>query len=105
MEIKELDMLAKNGGEMPPCLAPYEQAYYQASRYLYMSFYNGALTLAQCRAEKQRIIEVYNQGKKQWEYFLSLQSIGSKLEELKSQGFNSSVEWEVLEEINKIFES
>lgn len=103
MDIKELDKLAYEGKEMPSTLASYEQAYYQAARYLYICFFNNQLNLQQCRAEKEKLVRVYYEGKKQWEFFLSLNVIGAKLEKLKQQGFNSSLEWEVLEDINNIF--
>ncbi len=49
MDIKELDKLAKNGGQMPPMLLGYEQAYYQASRCLYQQFFDDKLNLLECR--------------------------------------------------------
>lgn len=102
MDIKELDKLAKSGTEMPPCLAAYEQAYYQASRYLYRQFYEDKLNLEQCRQEKHKIVEAYNHGMQQWEFFLSLHVIREKLAKLKEKGFDSVLEWEILDEIEKI---
>lgn len=102
MDIRELDKLAKNGAQMPPCLAAYEQAYYQASRYLYQQFFDDRLNLIECRQEKQKILEQYNLGKWQWEFFIGLTCIEDKLKKLKEQGFNTIVEWEILEEIDRL---
>lgn len=101
MEIRELDKLAKNGGQMPQGLAAYEQAYYQASRYLYQQFFDDKLNLLECRQEKQKIIEAYNLGKAQYEFFISLTNIEDKLKSLKEQGFNTVLEWELLDEITE----
>ena len=105
MDIKELDQLAKNNEPMPHCLAAYEQAYYQASRYLYQQFFEGKLDLMQCRDEKQKIIEQYNLGKGSWEYFMSLTVLQDKLKKLQEQGFDSVLEWEILELINNKFKT
>ena len=102
MDIKELDKLAKNGGQMPPMLLGYEQAYYQASRYLYQQFFDDKLNLLECRQEKQKIIEQYNSGKTQYEFLISLTNIEDKLKKLKEQGFNTVLEWEILEEIGRL---
>lgn len=104
MEIKELDKLAKNGAQMPPCLAAYEQAYYQASRYLYQQFFDDKLNLLECRQEKQKILEAYNLGKGQWEFFISLTNIEDRLKKLYEQGFNSVLEWEILEELKRVLD-
>lgn len=103
MDIKELDQLAKNNEPMPHSLAAYEQAYYQASRYLYRQFFDDKLDLMQCRNEKKKIIEQYNLGKRSWEYFMSLTVIQDKLKKLQEQGFDSVLEWEILELINNKF--
>lgn len=100
MDIKELDKLAKNGAQMPMCLAAYEQAYYQASRYLYQQFFDDKLNLMECRQEKQKILEQYNVCKAQCDFFSSLTVIEDSLKKLKEQGFNSSLEWEILDEIS-----
>lgn len=104
MDIRDLDKLAKNGGQMPQCLAPYEQAYYQASRYLYQQFFDDKLNLLECRQEKQKIVEAYNLGKAQFEFFIGLTNIEDKLKRLKEQGFNSVLEWEILDEINRLLD-
>ena len=105
MDIKELDKMAKNGEPMPLPMPAYEQAYYQASRYLYLQFLDGKLSIEQCRKEKQEIIESYNLGKAQWNLFMALPSIEEKLKQLKQQGFNTVLEWEVLEEISKLLDA
>ncbi|MBE6070032.1 MAG: hypothetical protein E7211_20440 [Clostridium lundense] len=105
MDIRDLDKLAKNGGEMPPCLAAYEQAYYQASRYLYQQFFYDKLNLLECRQEKQKIVEAYNLGKGQWEFFVGLTIIEDKLKRLKEQGFNSVLEWEILDDVTRLLDN
>ncbi len=105
MDIRELDKLAKNGGQMPPTLPAYEQAYYQASRYLYQQFFDDKLSLLECRQEKQKIVEAYNFGKAQWDFFIGLTNIEDKLKRLKEQGFNTVLEWEVFEEISKLLDA
>ena len=102
MDIRELDKLAKNGVQMPPYLAAYEQAYYQASRYLYQQFFDDKLNLLECRQEKQKIIEAYNFGKGQYEFFIGLTNIEERLKKLKEQGFNTVLEWEILDEIGRL---
>lgn len=101
MDIVEMDKLAKNGAPMPPCLAAFEQAYYQASRSLYQQFYDDKLNLLECRQEKQQIVEAYNYGKQQWEFFIRLTNIEERLKKLQEQGFNSVLEWELLDEIGR----
>ena len=97
--------MAKNGEPMPLPMPAYEQAYYQASRYLYLQFLDGKLSIEQCRKEKQQIIESYNFGKAQWDFFIGLTNIEDKLKRLKEQGFNTVLEWEVLEEISKLLDA
>ena len=101
MDIKSLDVLAKTGEPMPNNLKEYEENYFLGARYLYRLFEAKAMTLEDCKREKQILINRYEQNKESWEYMLSLYSIKDSLKQLKEQGFNSVLEWEVLEEINK----
>lgn len=104
MDIRELDKLAKNGGQMPPTLPGYEQAYYQASRYLYQQFFDDKLNLLECRQEKQKIVEAYNLGKAQFDFFVGLTNIEDKLKRLREQGFNTVLEWEILDDVSKLLD-
>lgn len=104
MDIKELDRLAKENKPMPECLAMYEQCYYIASRGLYRQYDAGHLSLAQAKIEKSHVIKQYEEGKKQWELFINLYEIQDKLQVLKNDGFNTALEMEVLELIDKLFE-
>ena len=101
MSIKELDKLAKMNEPMPKLLEYYEEAYYIASRYLYRQFDAKTITIEQAKEEKERIIKAYKDQKEAWAYMLNLYNIKNALTQLKEQGFNSVLEWQVLEEINK----
>lgn len=101
MDIKSLDVLAKTGEPMPSNLEEYEENYFLGARYLYRLFEAKVMTLEDCKREKQILINRYQQNKESWEYMLSLYKIKSTLTQLKEEGFNSVLEWEVLEEINK----
>lgn len=101
MDIKSLDVLAKTGEPMPSNLEEYEENYFLGARYLYRLFEAKAMNLEDCKREKQILINRYQQNKESWEYMLSLYKIKSTLTQLKEEGFNSVLEWEVLEEINK----
>lgn len=101
MDLKHLDVKAQLNEPVPKCLEYHEEAYYIASRYLYRQFDAKAITVEQAREEKERIIKAYNEQKEAWEYMLSLYKIKNTLTQLKEQGFNSVLEWEVLEELNK----
>ena len=74
MTVKELDKIAKKGLEMPKGLASYEQSYYKA----------------------------YEEGKWEWNYFMQLHSVLEQLKTLKEEGFNSVLEFEILETINAL---
>ena len=102
MEIKELDRLAKQEIELPNNLNAYEQAYYIASRGLYQQYAKGEITLVQARAEKAQVIEAYEAGKKECEYFKQLLVVWDKLGKLKQEGFDSVLEFEILEVLDKI---
>lgn len=101
MDIKSLDVLAKTGEPMPSNLEEYEENYFLGARYLYRLFEAKVMSLEDCKREKQILINRYQQNKESWEYMLSLYKIKSTLTQLKEEGFNSVLEWEVLEEINK----
>ena len=101
MDIKSLDLLAKTGEPMPSNLEEYEENYFLGARYLYRLFEAKVMSLEDCKREKQILINRYQQNKESWEYMLSLYKIKSTLTQLKEEGFNSVLEWEVLEEINK----
>lgn len=101
MTLKELDRLAKLNEPMPKLLEYYEENYYISSRYLYRQFELNKITVEQARIEKDKIVKSYNDNKEMYEYVLSLYSIRNSLMQLKEQGFNSVLEWEVLDTINK----
>ena len=101
MTLKELDRLAKLNEPMPKLLEYYEENYYISSRYLYRQFELNKITVEQARIEKDKIVKSYNDNKEMYEYVLSLYSIRNSLMQLKEQGFNSILEWEVLDTINK----
>ena len=101
MDIKSLDVLAKTGEPMPSNLEEYEENYFLGARYLYRLFEAKVMTLEDCKREKQILINRYQQNKESWEYMISLYRIKDSLKQLKEQGFNSVLEWQVLEEINK----
>lgn len=104
MDLKQLDIMAKMDEPMPKLLEYYEEAYFIAARYLYRQYDAKQITLDQAKEEKARIIKAYKDQKEAWEYMLSLYNIKNALTQLKEQGFNSVLEWEVLEEINKALE-
>lgn len=103
MDIKELDHLAKQNALMPKCLALHEQAYYITSRGLYQQYASGVIDLAQAREEKAQAIKAYEEEKWQHELYMKLFEVEDKLRKLKDEGFNSVIEWEVLELIEKLF--
>ncbi len=101
MDIKKLDQLAKQNETMPKALAAYEQAYYITSRGLYQQYDKGTIDLKEARKEKAEAIKAYNRGKSQYQLFIELHTIREKLIQLKEEGFNSVLEWELLEAIEK----
>lgn len=102
MEIKELDRLAKENAPMPSGLAPHEQCYYISSRGLYQQYAAKAISLSQAKLEKKQVIEQYQSSEQQWQLFVGLFELQNKLKQLKEEEFNSVLEFEILEEINKI---
>lgn len=102
MTVKELDKIAKKGLEMPKGLASYEQSYYIASRGLYMQYAKGEITVAQAREEKKEVLKAYEEGKWEWNYFMQLHRVLEQLKTLKEEGFNSVLEFEILETIDAL---
>lgn len=102
MEIKELDKMAKQGLELPANLKGYEQAYYIASRGLYQQYEKKEITLEQARQEKEKVTKLYHEGLCEFEYFMQLHQVWDKLKQLKKEGFNSVVEFEILGLLDKI---
>lgn len=101
MNIRELDQLAKHNEPMPRSLAMHEQAYYITTRGLYQQYATGSIKLAQAKEEKAQAIKLYEEGKMQHELFMGLFEIEDKLRELKKDGFNTALEIEVLELLDK----
>lgn len=102
MDIKELDRLAKENLPMPNNLTMYEQCYYISSRGLYQQYADKKITLVQARAEKAQVVEQYKLGEAQWELFAKLFTLQDKLVALKQDGFNSHLEFEILEAIDDV---
>ena len=101
MNIKQLDKLAKDGAPMPSGLPMHEQCYYIASRGLYEQYANQTITLEKAKKEKKEVIKQYEEGKYQWELFMGMHEIEEKLSQLKKEGFNSALEFEILELLEK----
>ncbi|MDF2530859.1 MAG: hypothetical protein K0Q65_440 [Clostridia bacterium] len=97
-----MDTTASNNECMPECLAGFEQAYYISARGLYQQYAAGHITLEQARQEKALALKKYQDGKREWNYFMEIHALQEKLVELKKQGFNSVSEWEILETLDKM---
>ena len=102
MNIKQLDKLAKEKAPMPSGLPMHKQCYYIASRGLYEQYENQTITLAEAKKEKEEVIKQYEEGKYQWELFMGMHEIEAKLSQLKKDGFNSALEFEILELLEKL---
>lgn len=102
MEIKQLDKLAKEKAPMPSGLPMHEQCYYIASRGLYEQYEKQIISLEEAKREKQEVINAYQLGKDQWQLFVGMHEVADKLKQLKQDGFNTALEIEVLELIEKI---
>lgn len=102
MDIKQLDKLAKKQEEMPHGLNGYEQSYYIAARGLYWQYAQGQITLAQARKEKELVVKTYEEGEKEFEYFLKLHGVREQLAQLKQVGFDTILEFEILENLEKL---
>ncbi|MEG2896585.1 MAG: hypothetical protein RR887_13545 [Niameybacter sp.] len=102
MTRKQLDQLAKQDQPLPTQLIFFETSYYLAARYLYRQFDKGEITLEQARKEKEQVLEQFEENKLLYEYLLKTHHVLQKLKELKEQGFDSNLEWEILEMIEKL---
>lgn len=102
MNIKQLDKLAREKAPMPDGLPMHEQCYYIASRGLYEQYANQTITLAEAKKEKKEVIKQYEAGKYQWELFIGMHEIEEKLCKLKEEGFDSVLEFEILELLEKL---
>ena len=102
MNIKQLDKLAKEKAPMPSGLPMHKQCYYIASRGLYEQYENQTITLEEAKKEKEEVIKQYEVGKYQWELFMGMHEIEAKLSQLKKDGFNSALEFEILELLEKL---
>ena len=102
MEIKQLDKLAKEKAPMPSGLPMHEQCYYIASRGLYEQYERKVITLEEAKREKQEVIKAYQIEKGQWQLFLGLHEIAEQLKRLQKDGFNTALEMEILESIEKL---
>ncbi|MBP3886154.1 MAG: hypothetical protein J6F30_00660 [Cellulosilyticum sp.] len=102
MEIKQLDKLAKEKAPMPSGLPMYAQCYYIASRGLYEQYEKKIISLEQAKKEKQEVIAAYELGKDQWQLFVGVHEVADKLKQLQQDGFNTALELEVLELIEKL---
>lgn len=102
MNIKQLDKLAKEKAPMPNGLALHEQCYYIASRGLYEQYANKVITLEEAKREKEEVIKQYEIGQYQWQLFMGMHDIEAKLSGLKQDPFNTSLEIEILELVEKL---
>lgn len=102
--LKELDGKAKKNEIMPYVIPGYKMMYYQASRYLYRMYDMKKMSLEDCKKEKAEIIRQCKDEKMLYELFLRLIPLKEKLTRLKEEGFNSVLEWEILEDINEFLE-
>ncbi|MGL4345025.1 MAG: hypothetical protein ACRCTE_07505 [Cellulosilyticaceae bacterium] len=102
MDIKTLDKSAKKGLALPTDLKGYEQAYYIASRGLYEQYARQEITLEQARAEKEHVIRAYQEGEMEWQYFMSLHQVLDKLNQLKTEGFDTVLEYEIQDILDQI---
>lgn len=102
MELKELDKLAKLNEPLPTTLMFHETSYYLSARCLYRQYDKGELTLEQARVEKEKVIEQFHENKEMYEFLIEAHQIRVKFVELREQGFNSVLEWEILEALEKL---
>lgn len=101
MDVKQLDKLAKEKAPMPNGLPMYEQCYYIASRGLYEQYDKKVITLEEAKREKKEVLKAYEVEKAQWQLFLGMHEIADKLKQLKEDGFNTHLELEVLDLIER----
>lgn len=102
MDLKTLDKMAKQNKVMPGGLEGYEQAYYIAARSLYRQYEKGDLSLEQARQEKDQVVEKYKEGQWQWQYFMKLHELLDQLKALKASGFDTVLEFEIMEKIDEL---
>lgn len=102
MTIKELDKLAKDNAPMPKGLPMHEQCYYISSRGLYEQYQQASISLEVAKKEKEEVIKQYQLAKNQWELFLSFHDIAERLKILKKDPFNTAIELEISEILEKI---
>lgn len=102
VEIKQLDKLAKEKAPMPNGLPMHEQCYYIASRGLYAQYEQKVITLEEAKREKKEVINEFNIGKGQWQLFMGMHEIADLLKQLQKDGFNTALELEILDRIDKI---
>lgn len=101
MDINYLDKIAKYNGEMPVTHV-YAQAYFIASRHLYRQYEQGLINIEQAREEKEKLKKSFKDADEEIHFVLSVINISEKLRMLRENGFDSSLEWEILAEIDKI---
>lgn len=94
--------MAKSGKELPQGLASYKQSYCITPRGIYKQYETGEIDLTKARLEKAELMKAYKEGEWEWEYFLKLHQILDKLQQLAKEGFNSVIEFEILELIEKL---
>lgn len=102
MNIRQLDKLAKEKAPMPNGLALHEQCYYIASRGLYNQYAEKLITLEEAKREKEEVIKQYEIGQYQWELFMGIHEIEAKLSGLKKDPFNTGLEIEIQELLEKL---
>lgn len=101
MDVKQLDKLAKEKAPMPNGLPMHEQCYYIASRGLYEQYDRKVITLEEAKREKKEVLRSYENGKAQWELFIGMHEIADKLKQLKAEAFDTALELEILELIDR----
>nr|WP_307991583.1 hypothetical protein [uncultured Niameybacter sp.] len=99
---KELDRLAKENAPLPAGLPAFKQSYYIAARGLYQQYAKGEITLERARTEKKELLKAYSEGEWEWNYFLKLHELKGHLEKLEKDGFNSVLEFEILDMIHDL---
>lgn len=102
LEIKQLDTIAKKGSEIPKNMTHSEYSYVLNALMLYKMYENNLMSLDDCRKEKENAIKRYVDSREMENFLNSVYKIKDKLRELKEQGFNTVIEFEILEEIEKI---
>lgn len=99
---KELDKLARENAPLPMGLPAYKQCYYIGARSLYQQYEKGDITLERARQEKQELLRTYKEGEWEWNYFLKLHELKNHFQQLYEDGFNSVLEYEIMEMIEEL---